>query len=159
MQQETDSPEHHRQRSEFIRKLVQRRLGQRSVNDRYKRPTPKTIVQFWHDLGQLPHDVEECVASWTRWEASGFKHRLFDEHTAEDIHQWFVGCAARARLRTLLPPGNAGRLLPALLPASRRRLLCRCGRCLRWYRHRLAVRGLVGSNSSPSATTSLLGQW
>ena len=40
-------------------------------------------MQFWHDLQQLPHDVEECVASWTRWEASGFKHRLFDEHAAK----------------------------------------------------------------------------
>jgi mannosyltransferase OCH1-like enzyme len=82
MQQEPDSPEHHRQRSEFIRKLVQRPLGQHSINDRCRQPIPKTIVQFWHDLGQLPPDVEECVRSWTVWETSGFKHRLFDEHTA-----------------------------------------------------------------------------
>jgi mannosyltransferase OCH1-like enzyme len=39
-------------------------------------------VQFWHDLGQLPPDVEECVRSWTVWEKSGFEHRLFDEPTA-----------------------------------------------------------------------------
>ena len=39
-------------------------------------------MQFWHDLGQLPHDVEECVRSWTVWEASGFEHRLFDGRTA-----------------------------------------------------------------------------
>jgi mannosyltransferase OCH1-like enzyme len=39
-------------------------------------------VQFWHDLGQLPPDVEECVRSWAVWEASGFEHRLFDERTA-----------------------------------------------------------------------------
>jgi mannosyltransferase OCH1-like enzyme len=39
-------------------------------------------VQFWHDLGQLPSDVEECVRSWKVWETSGFKHRLFDERTA-----------------------------------------------------------------------------
>ena len=82
MQQEPDSPEHHRQRSEFIRKLVQRPLGQRSINDRCRQPTPKTIVQFWHDLGQLPPDVEECVRSWTVWETSGFEHKLFDERTA-----------------------------------------------------------------------------
>ena len=82
MQQKPDSPEHHRQRSEFIRKLVQRPLGQHSINDRCRQPTPKTIVQFWHDLGQLPSDVEECVRSWTVWETSGFKHELFDERTA-----------------------------------------------------------------------------
>jgi hypothetical protein len=39
-------------------------------------------VQFWHDLRQLPRDIEECIASWTRWEPSGFTHRLFDEHAA-----------------------------------------------------------------------------
>jgi mannosyltransferase OCH1-like enzyme len=82
MQQEPDSPEHHRRRSEFIRELVQRPLGQRSINNHCWQPTPRTIVQFWHDLGQLPPDVEECVRSWTVWESSGFKHRLFDERTA-----------------------------------------------------------------------------
>ncbi len=83
MEQESDSPEHHRQRSEFIRKLVQRRLPQNPVNDPYGHPISKTIVQFWHDLRQLPRDVEECVASWTRWERHGFRHRLFDEHAAK----------------------------------------------------------------------------
>jgi mannosyltransferase OCH1-like enzyme len=39
-------------------------------------------VQFWHDLGHLPPDVEACVRSWTVWERSGFSHRLFDRHTA-----------------------------------------------------------------------------
>jgi hypothetical protein len=83
MQQEPDSPEQHRQRSEFIRKLVQCRLSRPSVIGRYGHATPKTIVQFWHDVRQLPHDVEECVASWTRWETSGFAHRLFDAHAAK----------------------------------------------------------------------------
>jgi mannosyltransferase OCH1-like enzyme len=83
MQQEPDSPEHHRQRSEFIRKLVQRSFGQHSTSDSCRQPTPKTIVQFWHDLGQLPRDVEECVRSWTVWETRGFKHKLFDERTAD----------------------------------------------------------------------------
>lgn len=83
MQQESDSRERHRQRSEFIRKLVQQRLAQRSPNNRYWHRVPKTIVQFWDDLRQLPHDVEECVASWTRWEMSGFTHRLFDERAAK----------------------------------------------------------------------------
>src|SRR6202162_5110600 len=82
MQQEPDSPEHHRRRSEFIRKLVQRPLGQLSINNRCTRPTPRTIVQFWHDLGQLPPDVDECVRSWTVWETSGFDHKLFDERAA-----------------------------------------------------------------------------
>lgn len=93
MRQELDSPEHHRQRSEFIRTLVQCHLGQRSVNDQYNHPPPRTIVQFWHDLRRLPSDVEECVASWTRWETSGYTHRVFDEHTAKI----FIGCSLGAR--------------------------------------------------------------
>jgi len=91
MQKELDSPEHHRQRSEFIRKLVQRPLGQHSINDCWGQPTPKTIVQFWHDLGQLPPDVEECVRSWTVWETSGFKHQLFDERTAASFISHSLG--------------------------------------------------------------------
>src|SRR5689334_1036908 len=83
MQQEPDSPEHHRQRSEFIRKLVQRRVDSDTVHDRYGHRVPRTIVQFWHDHRQLPHDVEECIGSWTHWEKNGFTHRLFDEHAAK----------------------------------------------------------------------------
>src|SRR5947209_9267249 len=93
MQQESDSPEHHRRRSEFIRELVQRPLGQRSINNHCRQPTPRTIVQFWHYLGQLPPDVEECVRSWAVWEASGFKHKLFDERTAglSSVIRWVRG--------------------------------------------------------------------
>jgi mannosyltransferase OCH1-like enzyme len=93
MLKEPDSPEHHRRRSEFIRKLVQRSLGQRSTTNHRSQPTPRTIVQFWHDLEQLPPDVEECVRSWTVWETSGFEHRLFDERTAGA----FIGGSLSAR--------------------------------------------------------------
>jgi mannosyltransferase OCH1-like enzyme len=91
MQQEPDSAEHYRQRSEFIRKLVQSHLGQHSINDRRGQPTPRTIVQFWHDLRRLPHDVNECVASWTRWESSGFTHRLFDQRAAKAFIRGALG--------------------------------------------------------------------
>jgi mannosyltransferase OCH1-like enzyme len=83
MHQEPDSPERHRQRSEFIRKLVQSDLSQQPIDDGYAHLIDRTIVQFWHDLRELPHDVEECITSWTRWETSGFTHRLFDEHAAK----------------------------------------------------------------------------
>lgn len=83
MQQEPDSPQHHRQRSEFIRRLVQGHVDQHSVDHRYGHLIPRTIVQFWHELRQVPHDVEKCIASWARWETSGFTHRLFDKHAAK----------------------------------------------------------------------------
>lgn len=89
----TDSPEHHRQRSEFIRRLVQRSKGELPINDRYKQGPPRTIVQFWHDLRELPEDIEACVASWTRWTTSGFKHCLFDERSAKA----FIGGSLDAR--------------------------------------------------------------
>ena len=79
----TETPEHHRQRSEFIRGLVQRSAGQLPINDRYAEGIPRIIVQFWHDLRELPKDVEECIGSWSRWTTSGFMHRLFDERSAE----------------------------------------------------------------------------
>ena len=89
----TDTPEHHRRRSEFIRKLVQRSVGRLPINAQYVQSTPRTIVQFWHDLQQLPGDVEECIASWTRWTSSGFAHRLFDEGSAKA----FIGASLDAR--------------------------------------------------------------
>lgn len=88
-----DSPEHHRQRSEFIRGLVQRPVGKVPINDRYKQGPPRTIVQFWHDIGELPDDIEECIASWTRWRTSGITHRLFDERSAKA----FIGDLLDAR--------------------------------------------------------------
>ena len=93
MQPEPDSPEHHRQRSEFIRKLVQSRFDQQSINDRYVQGTPRTIVQFWHNPRQLPGDVKDCIASWARWETNGFRHRLFDERSAKA----FIGRSLGAR--------------------------------------------------------------
>lgn len=89
----TDSPEHHRQRSEFIRGLVQHSVGKLPINDRYKQGPPRTIVQFWHDLRNLPEDIKECIASWTRWTSSGFTHCLFDERSARA----FIGGSLDAR--------------------------------------------------------------
>lgn len=87
MEREPETREHHRRRSEFIRKLIQSPFDKPSF-DRTVRATPKTIVQFWHDLDRLPTDVAECVHSWTGWETSGFEHKLFDERTARAfIHQ------------------------------------------------------------------------
>ena len=50
-------------------------------------------MQFWHDLRELPADVEECIASWAGWTTSGFAHRLFDERSAKV----FIGGSLGAR--------------------------------------------------------------
>jgi hypothetical protein len=80
----TDSAEHHRQRSEFIRGLVQQSVSEVPINDRYKQGPPRIIVQYWHDLGELPGDIEECIASWTHWRTNDFTHCLFDERGAKE---------------------------------------------------------------------------
>ena len=73
---------------------MQGRSGRSEPDDRWERGLiPKVILQFWHNLRQLPYDVEECIASWTRWERSGFTHRLFDEHAARA----FIGESLGAR--------------------------------------------------------------
>jgi hypothetical protein len=88
-----DSPEHHRQRSEFIRRLVQQPTDDAPVNARCRQVPPKTIVQYWHDLEALPEDIRECIASWTSWTTSGFTHCLFDECKAKA----FIGRTLGAR--------------------------------------------------------------
>lgn len=90
---EPDSPEQHRRRSEFIRKLVQSQFNQQPPNDRYQQGTPRTIVQFWHNPQQLPEDVKECIASWAHWATKGFRYRLFDERSAKA----FIGRSFGAR--------------------------------------------------------------
>ena len=50
-------------------------------------------MQFWHDLRELPGDVEECIASWVGWTKNGLAHRLFDEPSAKE----FIGDSLSAR--------------------------------------------------------------
>jgi len=84
MRSEPDSPEHHRERSEFIRSLVQK--SQEPQTAAGEEPgVPNTIVQFWHDLAQLPEDVRECISSWSRWKPNGFAHRVFDMTGAREF--------------------------------------------------------------------------
>jgi len=42
---DSDSPEHHGQRSDFIRKLIQHGFDQPPINDRHTKGTLRTIVQ------------------------------------------------------------------------------------------------------------------
>ena len=84
MRSEPDSPEHHRQRSDFIRSLVQRSRSPQTAASEVL-GVPNAIVQFWHDLAQLPEDVRECISSWSRWKTRGFAHRVFDVEGAGEF--------------------------------------------------------------------------
>jgi len=43
---------------------------------------PKVLVQFWHDLSELPVDVRECLESWAPLTRGGFKRLIFDDNSA-----------------------------------------------------------------------------
>ena len=86
-----DSPEHHLQRSEFIRKLIQSRHNDRLVGDNYLDRSPRIIMQYWHDTRQVPSDVKDCISSWTGWESEGYTHRLFNRRTAKTYIDRYLG--------------------------------------------------------------------
>lgn len=78
-----DTPEQHRQRSEYIRTLVQSPTETPAQSETHSHPIPRSIVQFWHDSQQIPRDVEECIDSWRDWTAQGFSHQVFDSQSAQ----------------------------------------------------------------------------
>lgn len=43
---------------------------------------PRVVVQYWHDLAELPADVAECIDTWTPLIERGFRRVLFDDATA-----------------------------------------------------------------------------
>jgi len=74
-------------RSDFIRALTLHQLDQVSTasSEERRRPgatPPRTLVQFWHDLSDLPEDVKACLASWERLRDHGFEFRMFDDVSA-----------------------------------------------------------------------------
>ena len=77
--------EDHRARSDFVRELVQRSREQDVAPAAFSTGPPKTIVQFWNDLNQLPGDVRECIESWRNLEDQGFEVLLFDDDRARDF--------------------------------------------------------------------------
>jgi hypothetical protein len=54
----------------------------KSTNDSQKTQIPKVIIQFWHDLGNLPADVKECLNSWETLRNEGFIIKLFSNKSA-----------------------------------------------------------------------------
>ena len=77
--------EDHQLRSNFVRGLVQRCLEDDVVPAALPTETPRTIIQFWDNLDQLPTDVSECIHSWRKLEAQGFELLLFDDAGAKDF--------------------------------------------------------------------------
>lgn len=81
----TITAEHHRQRSEYIRTLVQQPQAELPRHYLNRKNTPKVIVQYWDNLKELPEDIKDCIRSWSRWNANGYSHHLFDENSAREF--------------------------------------------------------------------------
>jgi len=80
-----------RDRSNFIKELVQRPFELGRVPATLPATPPKSIVQFWDDLRRLPNDVRECMESWKELEQSGFELQVFDERSARDFLRVHLG--------------------------------------------------------------------
>lgn len=65
-------------RSEYIRHLVHRTAPSRTSEP--AKDIPRVLVQFWHDLDNIPADVEECLNTWMALEQYGFERLLFDDN-------------------------------------------------------------------------------
>ena len=80
-----------RDRSNFVRELVQRPNELAPAPAGHLAPPPRRIVQFWDDLGRLPHDVLECMESWKKLERSGFELQIFDDSSAREFIRIHLG--------------------------------------------------------------------
>lgn len=67
-------------RSEFIYKFF---TGKNQTNSTIEIKIPKVIVQYWHNLDQIPDDVSNCIKSWRVLKENGFEFKLFDDSTAK----------------------------------------------------------------------------
>src|SRR5580700_801810 len=81
----------HRDRSNFVRELVQRPSEPALVPAAHLAPPPRRIVQFWDDLGRLPEDVRDCMESWKKLEQFGFELQVFDESSAREFIRIHLG--------------------------------------------------------------------
>ncbi len=72
-------------RSRYIFDLIRKsRLQQTKLTENCEQ-FPKTIVQFWHDAGNIPPDVWECLESWAPLEAVGYRRLLYDDEKARNF--------------------------------------------------------------------------
>lgn len=89
---ETDPlAQHERERSNFVRDLVQNPKNSNYSEGETQMSTPRKIVQFWDNLTRLPDDVKECMDSWKPLEQVGFSLEVFDEADARSFIEKNLG--------------------------------------------------------------------
>lgn len=70
-------------RSLHIRDIFHKECSTKISNS--KITIPKQLIQFWHNLDELPDDVQNCIDSWCQLENKGFKRILFDNQRARNF--------------------------------------------------------------------------
>ena len=80
-----------RDRSNFVREFVHNYNEPDQIVKAYEEEIPKRIVHFWDDLTQLPQDVNKCIESWKILEQSGFEFQIFDEDSAREFINTYLG--------------------------------------------------------------------
>lgn len=48
-----------------------------------KTEIPKVLIQYWHNLNEVPQDIKSCLFSWSTIKKQGFKKLLFDDNAAK----------------------------------------------------------------------------
>lgn len=100
--------ENDRLRSQFVRDFLMWQVGVRGVPSERHAPSksgehvPRTMFQYWHDSGDLPADVRDCMRTWDSLRDAGVEYRLFDDDLAAAyIARWYSGreVAAFARCK------------------------------------------------------------
>lgn len=84
MNLEDITEDNHKERSRFIKKLIQNPSNTCNTSSVYAAKPPMRIVQFWDRLDRLPQDVRECIETWTKLEEQGFERLLFDTQKAKE---------------------------------------------------------------------------
>lgn len=72
-------------RSAFVREIALRQLSDSKAphaNQEGGNTIPKRLVQYWHDLTEVPADVLTCMNSWSRLADQGIEHHLFSDESA-----------------------------------------------------------------------------
>lgn len=86
-------------RSVFIRELVEQQICNahlRGFGGSQSKPIPFHLIQYWHDQRSVPEDVSECLNSWRRLGAEGFRFSMFNDESAAAYIELRYGAAERA---------------------------------------------------------------
>lgn len=79
----TEFSENDGTRSEYVRTLVQ--STQSLLERSFSQSVPRTIIQYWDDLQNLPSYVKECMDSWKPLSRRNFEQMIFDDNDARNF--------------------------------------------------------------------------